>query len=106
MLAQGLMRDAGTGMGGMMLAQGLMPALPEERPGSPILGPPRRGSPVLGSLVEVVGTYPSGAHAVVTAVDRTADTYKVRLMHDGSPTRRLRTIKSRHARLLCHAEAM
>lgn len=77
-----------------MLAQGLMPALPEERPGSPILG----------SLVEVVGTYPAGAHAVVTAVDRAEDTYKVRLMHNGSPTRRLRTIKSRQARFLRHAE--
>jgi len=109
MLTQGLTRDAGTGMapgGGMMLAQGLMPALPEERPGSPILGSPKRGSPKVGSLVEVVGTYPSGAHAIVTNVNRTEDIYKVRLMHNGSPTRRLRTIQSRHIRLLCHTEAM
>ncbi|CAK0840651.1 unnamed protein product [Prorocentrum cordatum] len=44
---------------GSMLAQGLRPALPE-----------------LGSLVNLAGACPAGAHAVVTAVDREEGTCK------------------------------
>ncbi|CAK0891106.1 unnamed protein product [Prorocentrum cordatum] len=75
-----------------MLAGGLMPALPEDKGARP------------GSLIEVVGTYPSGTHAVVTAVDREEGTYQIQLMHSGCRTGRSRTIKCKHARLLRHAE--
>jgi len=85
---------------GSVLARGLMPVLPEEAGAQPSIGVPTRGS-----LIEVVGTYPSGAHAVITGVDREEGTYKIQMMHNGCRTRRLMTIRGEHARLLRHAEA-
>lgn len=84
---------------GSMLAKGLLAAVPEEKGAQPPIGLPRPGS-----LIEVVGTYPAGVQAVITAVDREEGTYNIQLMHDGCRTRRLKTIKFRHARLLRHAE--
>jgi hypothetical protein len=84
---------------GSMLARGLMPALLEDTGAQPSIG-----LPMLGSLIEVVGTYPSGAHAVITAVSREEDTYKIQMINNGCRTRRLMTIRSKHARVLRHAE--
>jgi hypothetical protein len=78
-----------------VLAPGLKPALPEDTGAQPPVGSPRSGS-----LIEIVGTYPSGAHAVISAVDLEEGTYTVQMMHNGCRTRRLRTIKYKHARLL------
>ncbi|CAK0813309.1 unnamed protein product, partial [Prorocentrum cordatum] len=83
---------------GSVLAQGLMPILPEETCARPPVC-----SPEPGSLVEVIGTHPSGAHAVVTTVDREEGTYEVQLMSNGRRTRHLKIIKFKHARLLRHA---
>ncbi|CAK0882793.1 unnamed protein product [Prorocentrum cordatum] len=84
---------------GSLLAQGLMPALLEEQ-GAQFPS----GFPELGALVEVVGTFPSGGHAVVTAVDREKGTCKVQLMQDGRLTRRVRTIKCKYTRPLRREE--
>jgi hypothetical protein len=84
---------------GSMLAKGLLAAVPEEKGAQPPVGLPRPGS-----LIEVVGTYPAGVQAVITTVDREEGTYNIQLMQDGSRTRRLKTIKFRHARLLGHAD--
>ncbi|CAK0852780.1 unnamed protein product [Prorocentrum cordatum] len=84
---------------GSILAGGLMPELPEEA-GAQL----STGLPVLGSLVEVVGTYPSGAHAVIVATDHEEDTYTIQLTHNGCRTRRQRTVRCKHVRLLRHTE--
>jgi len=85
-----------------MLADGLV-AVPEEREEDDAKHALAWAQP--GSIIEVVGTYPSGGHAVITEVNSEEGTFRIQLMRDGQLTRRRRTIKCKHARLVQHAGA-
>lgn len=78
-----------------MLAEGLV-AVPEEGALPPDVW--------LGSIVEVVGAHGYGGKAVVLAFNRQEGTYQIQLIQNGRLTRRRRTIKDTHARLLQHVE--
>lgn len=78
-----------------MLADGLV-AVPEEDAVAPGVWP--------GSIIEVVGAHGYGGRAAVVACNRQEGTYQVQLIQNGHLTRRRRTIKNTHARLLHHVE--
>jgi hypothetical protein len=85
-----------------MLADGLV-AVPEEEEEDDLKHALAWAQP--GTIIEVVGTYPSGGHAMITEINGEEGTFRIQLMRDGQLTRRRRTIKCKHARLLQNAEA-
>jgi len=87
-----------------ILSEGLLPAPPPPKALKDLQQQPLPAAALSsGSLIEIVGTYPSGEQAIVTSFDPVGGSYHVQLMRNGHLTHRRRTIKFRNARLLPHA---
>jgi len=99
--AEGSSRSLGEPWFESILSEGLLPAPPPRAAPQDCHQqlPPAAGLRS-GSLVEVVGTYPSGEQAIVIGFDPVGDSYQVQLMRNGHLTHRLRSIKCRNVRLL------